>query len=243
MPRFDLAGNPLPDDPSSPPARYDLAGNPMPPSSNSGPMQPGVRPQAYGQQPGYPQAQNPGVPYIGHTADHLAGSRPSDGLAERIMENSSGALDDVPPEIERRRWNWGGFLLPSFWAFNHGMKPLAFTIWGLGIVLHFCAQVPSTLYDTLGIIYTVLCLGVSLWLGFFGNTIAWRIRRFEGGVDEFFDVQRAWMYAGIGVAVLSVILGGKLTPGIALYKWRNVTRPVNAEKTDYEIFYGGKPPL
>jgi hypothetical protein len=238
MPRFDLAGNPLPDDPAVPPVRYDLAGNPIAPISP-----PSIgRPQP-GQQPNYPNPLTPTASHIGISADQLVGTRPSDGLAERIMDNSSGALDDVPPEVEKLHWNWGAFLVPSFWALNHGMKPLAFAIWGLGIVLHFAAQVQTPLNTALGVVYTVFCLVVSLWLGLFGNKIAWRIRRFEGGLDEFFAVQKAWMIGGVCVAVCSIFLGGKITPGIALYPLHNITRPVNADKTDYEIFYGGKPPL
>jgi hypothetical protein len=124
---------------------------------------------------------------------------------------------------------------------NHGMKPLAYVIWGAGIVLHFAAQVQTPLNTALGVVYTVFCLGVSLWFGVFGNKIAWRMRRFEGGLDEYFAVQKAWMIAGCCVAVLSIILGGKITPGIALYPWHNITRPVNSDRTDYEIFYGHTP--
>lgn len=209
-------------------ARFDLAGNPLPDDSSPQP-------------PPYAGPQSPGSPHVGISAEQLVGSRPSDGLAERILENSSGSLDDVPPEVEKLHWNWGAFLVPSFWAFNHGMRPLALAIWGLGLVLHFMAQIPTQLNTTLGVVYTVFCFGVSLWLGFCGNKIAWRIRRFEGGLDEYFAVQKAWLIAGVAVAVVSVIAGGKLTPGIALYNWKNVTRPVNADKTDYEFFYGSTP--
>lgn len=252
MPRYDLAGNLIPDDPNEPPVQFDLSGNPIDLAQRESPQENPTLGYGHQQFPGYGNhtgAGHAGNPYISPrqvvgSAEQLMGPRGSDGLMERILANSSGALGDVPVEVQQMRWNWGAFLLPSFWAFNHGLRWLSLGMWIVGVVLHFCSQMPSDPSNAVGVAYTVTCLGVSVWLGLCGNPMAWRFRRFEGGLDDFKEVQRIWMYAGIGVALISVILfGGKLTPGIALYRVENITRPVNSQRGDYELMYGHRPPL
>ena len=85
---------------------------------------------------------------------------------------------DAPAEL-RGGWNWGAFWL--HW------------IWGIG--------------NTVWLSFVVFALGLiwSIVLGIKGNEWAWQGRRFDS-IEHFRQVQRVWMYWGIGVLVLDIVL-------------------------------------
>ncbi len=99
--------------------------------------------------------------------------------------NTSGQQGDVPAEL-RGGWNWGAFSLSFIWGLNHKA------------------------YLTLLIFLTLVCglfawLPLSVWYGIKGNEWAWQGRRFDS-IEHFRQVQRIWMYWGIGVFVLDIVL-------------------------------------
>jgi hypothetical protein len=59
----------------------------------------------------------------------------------------------------------------------------------------------SLVAEALGLVILV----AHIWLGVAGSAMAWKARRFDG-VMHFFDVQRVWMYWGIGLFALSFCL-------------------------------------
>jgi hypothetical protein len=97
------------------------------------------------------------------------------GPQERPRENTSGTPGvTAPPEIVG--WNWGAFLLTPFWAIGH-------QVW-------------------IGLLCFVPYVGwvMSIVLGLKGSEWAWQNRRFDS-VEQFRDVQRTWMWWGIGLNV------------------------------------------
>lgn len=88
------------------------------------------------------------------------------------------------------QWNWGGFLLCPFWLMNHGRV-------GLGILYIVLSFIP---------LLNLACLGMAIWCGVKGNEIAVAGRNFTDDA-QFVAVQNAWRNWGVGVFVISIVLG------------------------------------
>ncbi|MDX1359568.1 MAG: hypothetical protein R3232_12110 [Clostridia bacterium] len=99
----------------------------------------------------------------------------------QYTENTSGKgkYAEVPNEIAG--WNWGGFFLT--W------------IWGLG---------NSTLIALLALV-PILNLGVAIYLGAYGNELAWK-NQYWHDVNDFKKTQRKWAIAGLAVTLVLVSL-------------------------------------
>ncbi len=121
--------------------------------------------------------------------------------------NTSGTRSSVPPEVLSFQWSWGASLLPIFWSFAN-RAPLFGMVFAVLLILVFQGLLFFLLIDLL----------LRLYLGFQGHRIAWRNRRFDGGVPEFVQVQTVWRKWGLGVliagAVSFAILTAMMLPGI-----------------------------
>jgi len=111
--------------------------------------------------------------------------------------NDSGQHAGVPAEIVGR-WNWGAFFLYWLWCLNHGLVPQGIGILVAGFLLRM-VHVPG--------LSLIFVLAVAIYLGANGNKLGWQNRRFEGGLPEFIEVQKAWAKWGIIVLVVSFGLG------------------------------------
>ena len=105
------------------------------------------------------------------------------GTQERILspdeeitaQNTSGrAKGKIPPSI--KRWNWAAFLMPAVWGLFSGVP---FT--GL---LFAAAFLPSTAQ-------LLIMITASLFLGFKGNELAWRGKKWRS-VEHFDSFQQQW---------------------------------------------------
>jgi hypothetical protein len=99
------------------------------------------------------------------------------------MVNTSGTNDpNVPLEVQRLGWCWGGFMLS--W------------VWGIGnqVWLAFLCLIPYVGF--------IMCIV----LGFKGHEMAWKTRRFDS-VEHFRQTMRAWNNWGIALFIISIILG------------------------------------
>jgi hypothetical protein len=113
---------------------------------------------------------------------------------------------DVP--YEARRWNWGAFLVTTFWASYYRIW------WAVAAV-----ALPLPLYWPLGLIrwelVTLVQVPVGLVLGAKGSEWAWRKgrgRRWTTG-EEFARAQRRWAWGGLVALVASIAIGaGALDP-------------------------------
>lgn len=179
-------------------SQYDLSGNPLPEdnapktdlSGNPMPASPAPPP---GMNPP-PSAVWPPPPT----------SQPGYG---QPAVNTSGTKGDIPPEIAALKWNWGAFLLSFLWTVNHKMS------WGWGLlVLGLLSNIPF-----LGILFSLVSLGIAIYLGLNGHKLGWQNRRFEGGMSEFIAVQQKWLIWGVGVVLVGFVLGfiGALAGGLS----------------------------
>ncbi len=109
----------------------------------------------------------------------------------QAYQNTSGMDGDVPYEIASCRWNWGAFLLTFLWMLNHGMI-------GLGLLVLVANFIP--------ILGFFIQIGIAIYAGMKGHELAWKKRRFND-LEHYFQVQRKWMYWGIGVFCVFTILG------------------------------------
>lgn len=108
-----------------------------------------------------------------------------------VNNSGQGGLFDrsvsVPEEI--KGWNWGAFLLPTFWPFTN-------RVW-IGLL--------AWLY----LFWVPMGLVVAIGLGIKGNEWAWKSRQWQS-IAAFKAHQRAWTLAGfivLGMAIILAILG------------------------------------
>ncbi|BDI33801.1 hypothetical protein CCAX7_58520 [Capsulimonas corticalis] len=197
----------------APAVRYDLAGNPLPPEPvSAAPQAPYAPPQSpYGAPPppygyaGAPAYGAPQAPYGGPQAPYGAPQGawppPPGGSGSALFgmqeSNTSGQQDTVPPEIARLHWNWGAYFLPILWCRWHGLTTLAGVLAGTSLCLRLLRIMPSPLHPVFYAIYGLFWLAVSIYMGFNGHKMAWRNRRYFGGVEEHLKVQRAWLLGGL----------------------------------------------
>ena len=126
------------------------------------------------------------------TGAHKQSSSPDKGIS---APNTSGRSNgEIPPGINR--WNWAAFLMPAVWGLFSGVP---FT--GL---LFAAAFLPSSAQLLIMII-------ASLFLGFKGNQLAWRGKKWQS-VEHFNSFQQKWaswsikLSAAIGAILIIFIL-------------------------------------
>ena len=97
---------------------------------------------------------------------------------------------EVPRDI--KRWNWAAFLMAPIWGIFSGV-PIA--------VLMFAVYLP-VFPSTLRI---MTLMGASLFLGFRGNELAWRGKKWRS-VKHFKSVQQRWVVWSIGLNLAGLVL-------------------------------------
>ena len=182
---------------------YDLAGNPLPSSAPA--PSPYAQPHVAGHGTPYP----PPAPY-GYAPAPAAGVwPPQPGGASYGGRNNSGEQSHLPPEIQRLRWHWGAFFFPVLWTKNHGLTTFAALIAGgffaLRIIRMVLQSISPLAYLGICVVYGITYFAVQLYFGFNGHRIAWRNRHFQGGLAEYFKVQNAWMWWGLGINVVLIL--------------------------------------
>lgn len=190
--QYDLAGNPIPS--SGPPTGSPMLAAPFGYSAgNAAPATwppPAGGPQYGGQQPG------------GHQ------------YGAQAYRNNSGEQSHLPPELEKLHWNWGAYFFPVFWTKKHGLTTVAAMMTGCLVLLRVLRYIASSISPTafllICVVYGLAYFGLQVFCGFNGHKIGWRNRHFPGGVEEYFKVQNAWMWWGLG---LNVLLGPLLAFG------------------------------
>lgn len=99
------------------------------------------------------------------------------------IQNTSGQGKTALIPSEIKGWNWGAFLLGPIWGiFNR--------VWVSLLIL-----IPVPL---LGLIFSFI-------LGAKGNEWAWQSKKWES-LKQFHETQRKWMYWGIVISLLSLLL-------------------------------------
>jgi len=200
VPNYDLAGNPLPEDPGGgspqsqpqPQQQYDLAGNPIPPPSSGPYGQPAPPPPGqYPQQPGQyapppPQYGQPQQPYGQQPYGQQPGAWPPSpgqygagyGYGAQSNDSGTGPMAQLPLQLQG--FNWGAFFLNWIWSIAHK--------------------------SYIGLLCFVPCVNIVMIfvLGFKGNEWAWQNCRWES-IEHFQDVQRKWAAWGIGIFLVGVV--------------------------------------
>lgn len=176
--------------------QYDLAGNPI---TSAAPA-----PSVY--------APPNAAPTPGGSSAGAAASWPPpvSGHAPGDFRNTSGEGGEVPPEIARLNWNWGAFFFPVMWCRKHGLRGEAnalrygfLAIFVLRLALHGISPI---IFVVLGALYGTVYSGARIYLALKGHPMAWRSRHFPGGVPEYFQVQKAWMWWGFGISAVGTVV-------------------------------------
>lgn len=109
---------------------------------------------------------------------------------EESETNTSGMKDEkAPPEI--KGWNWAAFLVTPIWGIFSGVPAAALMF---AIYLPFF---PPWLRF-------VALMGGSLYLGFRGNELAWRGKKWRS-IKHFKSVQQRWLAWSIGLNLLGLV--------------------------------------
>jgi len=135
--------------------------------------------------------------------------------------NSSGTDTEVPPEIARLRWNWGAFVFAPFWTLAHRLW-----WWALPLVAILLVQVISTgmlvgradfisMFGALGAAFP-LDFVLRCVLGSSGHQLAWRRRRFPGGLQQFFEVQTVWTRVALAIIGITTVCFAWLVRGLVI---------------------------
>lgn len=93
-------------------------------------------------------------------------------------------FDEKTFPVELQDVNWGAFTFIWLWPFFNGLKK-----WG---VVLFLIAVLSVIYKPI----IVISLSISMYLGFDGNRLAWKHKKWES-IRHFKSVQQKWETAAI----------------------------------------------
>jgi hypothetical protein len=207
----DLAGNVI----ESPIISPGMPGSPTPPSADYSSFAPTVPQDISSHATVQPSAQPTPptyVPKAARPADYSVPSAtsytPAPLKTPEFAANTSGGEGVMPLEVQNLKWNWGAFYFPMFWSFSHNLSQFAFGLLGVavaeGAIVYFLRF--SALSWALLCVLNLAVLGVQIYLGTAGNQLAWEYRRFQLGLDQFFDVQTIWKNWAIGMLALSLCL-------------------------------------
>ena len=107
------------------------------------------------------------------------------GQPEASTPNTSGTRNGVvPPGV--KRWNWAAFLMPAVWGLFSGV-PFTALLFG-------AALLPSPFGQ-------IILLGTGVFLGFRGNELAWRGKKWRS-VEHFKAVQKQWTTWAVRISVI-----------------------------------------
>lgn len=113
------------------------------------------------------------------------------GISEEWSANTSGTKGAKVPQ-ELKRWNWAAFLMPPIWGLFSGV-PLAALLFAI-----YLPFFPSALR-------IVALMAGSLFLGFRGNELAWRGRKWRS-VKHFKSVQQRWLFWSIALNLAGLVI-------------------------------------
>ena len=82
----------------------------------------------------------------------------------------------------------------------------------LRLIRYFLQFISPLAFFAICGVYAVTYFAVQVYFGLNGHKIGWRNRHFQGGLEEYFKVQNAWMWWGLGINVV----GGILVPVLFL---------------------------
>jgi len=111
------------------------------------------------------------------------GKIPGGPVGQALPRHNTSGTDQAPPlEVMQMGWCWGAFGLHWIWG-------IANQVW-----VSFLTLVPCVGF------------GVAIWLGISGHRMAWQKRSFAS-VDQYRDTMRVWNNWGLGIFIVSVVLG------------------------------------
>lgn len=114
------------------------------------------------------------------------GAWPGQAIAAGNCASGMGSYSAIPPEI--KGWNWGGFLMTWIWGIGNN-------VWIALIAL--LGMIPW--------IGWIISLTMRIILGVKGNEWAWQRKKWDS-IEHFKRVQRTWMWWGVGLILLQVVL-------------------------------------
>ena len=121
-------------------------------------------------------------------------ARPEQGLPNptgSATDNGSGVRGAQLPE-SLKGFNWGAFLMGPIWSlFNQ--------VW-IGLI-GFISVIPQIPLE----IRLLITLALALYLGFKGNELAWRSKKWSS-TAHFASVQRTWLIVGLAATLVFLVL-------------------------------------
>ena len=101
-------------------------------------------------------------------------------------------------------FNWGAFFFPALWPFVYGLNTMGWIALGGTLAANFFGGIlPGPLRSLAGFVP----LGISMWVGLRANAEYWKTNPKRLSVEEFRRKQPKWIWIGIGMAVVGVVVG------------------------------------
>ena len=162
-------------------------------ASSSGGIEEKPQPRARVEKP-EPQQQRRRAPEPRANASSEESAQPAQGLPNSTgsaADNGSGVRGAQLPD-SLKGFNWGAFLMGPIWSlFNQ--------VW-IGLI-GFISVIPQIPIE----IRLLITLALALYLGFKGNELAWRSKKWSS-TAHFANVQRTWLIVGLAATVVFLIL-------------------------------------
>ena len=106
---------------------------------------------------------------------------------KQFINTSGQGVNALVPDVVKKKFNWGAFLLSFIWGLFH-KKYITLLI------------IPVLFIPYAGLFIAFV---LTVWFGIKGNEWAWRNKKYDG-IRDFHDSQRSWAIAGIVVSVLII---------------------------------------
>ena len=164
-------------------------------ASSSGGIEEKPQPRARVEKP-EPQQQRRRAP---EPRANVSSSSKESAQPEQGLPNSTGSATDngsgvrgaqLPESL--KGFNWGAFLMGPIWSlFNQ--------VW-IGLI-GFISVIPQIPIE----IRLLITLALALYLGFKGNELAWRSKKWSS-TAHFASVQRTWLIVGLAATLVFLVL-------------------------------------
>lgn len=156
------------------------------------------------------ETESAATPQRDYDAAELTARAQHDADERASAENSSGmGAYAVVPLAVKSSWNWGAFLFTWIWGIAHKawLSFIVFTTVPISIFAWEIAPFDRGTAIALRVLAFCINLLILIWLGVKGSELAWRNRYFEGGINEFWEVQRAWARMGLILVAGPLVIG------------------------------------
>lgn len=125
--------------------------------------------------------------------------------------NDDNSSEQLAISVAKTKWNWAAFLMQWIWGVGHDCWWPLFIQLGIGLIciISFAfAPIAPIMMIIMAIVSNLASLAISIYLGIYGNRIAWENGCFDN-LQHFERKEKRWLYVSLAllcIYILSIIL-------------------------------------